>query len=727
MAGGTPHWGGVPGRCGGALRLGARIGVMAQLPPLIAGSDRGRSDSKMSEELRTQLKLGPGRQNGLHRATIAACRSTPSFEGSGDDEDEDFFGAFVELHGLDTAEQRRKKKKMQILSELFSKQDSAAQQECTKCEDLQKKHAENKRLALMETEHLRRGLEKVMERCALYMSGPKVQEMVDNLQLDVRYMTKEPELPEGTKIKDGRLAQKANFSSAGDGGLVEKLKKQIAMLEDDVSALKTKIGHRGDDGPSAPLAGGGGKRGLTVVAAVKTFATAITQTNPVKFDSGGAAPAKEESSPGKEGKEKTGAPRNELANKKVAKKHLQDDSSSSDEDSPSRGPGQRDEGGEVSAKKARKPRGPKEALGSAVDDGEAEELREKLAALQRDFNKAQSEKDLLEMKLKSAERATAKAESRTKELDAESACKDVEIENLKKKIADAQKLTEALEKKIRDLSGAANPQEEIGKASGGGGSISPQDTSSPKKKKKKGPDIQVKEKKGIVKRQLRTDAPEDGSGGGADVGSIGEGKEGAAAAGGEEAEEVASEDEDDEDSGPKMVDQCIGPGPGPGLGDDPVRCVGHRAPGLPRALNPSTKCYMREVRSVPFLVATASAASPSSPSSPPTDAGVGATPMARSAAALSASTPSPVARCLDFGATHEPGNTSKQWHQPLDAGLARSPAAKTLMSHTGRPGDPEPYLLQLWSQRPKGGVRLPSGNEPMSVCASTSLGSPGSV
>mmetsp|Transcript_2141 Transcript_2141/g.8356 ORF Transcript_2141/g.8356 Transcript_2141/m.8356 type:complete len:686 (+) Transcript_2141:92-2149(+) len=685
---------------------------MAQVPPLSAGSDNGRSASKMSEELRTQLKLGPGRQNGHHRATIAACRSTPSFEGGGDDENEDFFGAFVELHGLDTAEQRRKKKKMQMMSELFSKQDAAAQQECTKCEDLQKKHAENKRLAIMETEHLRRGLEKVMEQCAVYMSGPKVQEMVDNLQLDVRYMTKEPELPEGTKIKEGRLAQKGNFSSAGDGGLVEKLKKQIAMLEDDVSALKTKIGQGGDDGPSAPLAGGGGKRGLTVAVAVKTFETAITQTNPVKFDSGGAAPARDESSPGKEGKEKTGASRNELANKKVAKKRPQDDSSSSDDDSPSRGPGQRDEGGEVSAKKARKPRGPKEALGSAVDDGEAEELREKLAALQRDFNKAQSEKGLLEMKLKSAERATAKAESRTKEVEAESASKDVEIESLKRKLADAQKLTDALENKVRDLSGAANPQEEIGKASGRGGNSSPQDTSSPKKKKNKGPDVPVKEKKGIVKRQLMTDAPEDGSGGGAEVGSAGEGKEGAATAGGEEADEVASEDED---CGPKMVDQCIGPGPGPGLGDDPVRCVGHRAPGLPRALNPSTKCYMREVRSVPFLVATASAASPSSPSSPPTtDAGVGATPMARSAAALSASTPSPVARCLDFGATREPG-------------LARSPAAKTLMSHTGRPGDPEPYLLQLWSQRPKGGVRLPSGNEPMSVCASTSMGSPGRV
>mmetsp|Transcript_129353 Transcript_129353/g.322473 ORF Transcript_129353/g.322473 Transcript_129353/m.322473 type:complete len:664 (-) Transcript_129353:29-2020(-) len=553
---------------------------------------------------------------------------------------------------------------------------AASKLECTKCDSLNAKFMEEKRKAFLETEHLRRGLEKMLEACSAVMTDSALSQLQDSLQLNVRYLTKPPDEVEGQAVKGGRPAQAASGSS---NCLVEKLKQQIVGLEEEIKTLNLRLQQNNKKEEPGAIVPGRGRGAAPGSSAGVITATTMSQTDPVEFARPGDGSLG--GGVGKSGKATAGSPTK--SERGGGAREIQETEVIDPVTGKSRPRRPDDPPPTVTARQSRERNveGPHHAEDHSAD----------LEKKDRELARLQSAHDLLEMKLTSAEKAKSRAEEAAKRLEGllkerdEAAAQEAAA--WKKKMDDQLKLVNALEKQLAQQGGAPTNEGPRQGATTSGGS---QPSSNKKTKKKKGADIPVAGKKGITKRQLITDDSPGRAGASAEGSTGGGGDEGGHAEG-EEAEE-GSED-DDEDSGPELVDACVGNGPGPGLFDEPVRCRGSRAPGLPREMNKHGKVYMREIRSFPNLHSTTGSLLGSSRCAAGSTARSGRTGAVSLASAEDASAPG-ASRSIGMASTR-----SSTSGLPCVASAASLAAQAAAAAAHGSAGDPEPYLLHLWKQK----------------------------
>jgi len=469
---------------------------------------------------------------------------------------------------------------------------------CTKCDGLRKIMQEEKKKYLLETEHLRRGLEKLVEACTPVMSASQMANLMHQLQLDVRYLTKSAE-------EEGEGSPKHNrgpavFGGGGGESQIDKLNRKINMLMEENEKLLAQLGEVSSGGGGAGANGKGGRGG----AKLKTGTDREMQTDPMEFGGSKNNSSVDRDGGGKAGKKKKArkADGGGGGTRKAGGGGGADSDSSSEESSEDPVTGQRrprpkkthDSGGGRAPKATAGHPGHAGGGGGDGGGGGPPVNHEKLAALERQLAQITAEKDLLEMKLKSAEKGKVSLEDRLKALEKQMRDRDGEVSRLEQRIKDGENLVSILEGQLANA-GAA-PAGTASPTKGGAATGQAATKSGVKKAPKGGPDIPVAGKKGITKRNPNGSAA--GGGGEGGTGGGGDGAEGEGAAeNGEDAAEDAAEDEDEEGSeGPKMVDACVGNGPGPGLADDPIRCRGHKAPGVPRELNKNNRVYEHRLR-----------------------------------------------------------------------------------------------------------------------------------
>lgn len=302
---------------------------------------------------------------------------------------------------------------------------------------------------------------------------------------------------------------------------------------------------------------------------------------------------------------------------------------------------------------------------------------EKTKALERDLAKVQAERDLYEAKTRTAEQALAKLQERVKGLERMMREREDEVAALKREAEAAQNLIGILEKQLGKTQDGEAEEKQGNSGANGGGAASNGKKSGVKKAPKGGPDVAVAGKKGVTKREPGASA-KSGGGTGGTGGAKGDG-DGAAG----ESENEGDEGDSDAEALPEMLDKCVGNGPGPGMLDEPVRCRGGKAPGLPRDkvdLNKSGRVYSRQMRSTPNLAPTSESLA---------GAGGESGLPAKSSPAAAKSPPSRGSTAVSRtrGATDSPSGTSS---------VAGAEA--------------ELYLLKVWEQNPRG-HRAPSKRE----------------
>lgn len=494
---------------------------------------------------------------------------------------------------------------------------------CTKCEDEKKKYEENQRKTFLEIEHVRRGLDKLVEVCSGYMTTTALHQLMDKLQLGVRYIT----MPDPKDLEQKKLVGRPERPQhGGDSGLVESLKTKIANLEDLVAELKAaharlkqQLETEKDNRPM-PV-GCRSSLSPTDISMVKKV-DAVTQTKPWEAPHAVAE----------------GDRRQRVGSKEVEEREQAD---------PRRG-GPRD----PEAKDRKQPR-----AGAAGGEGgqggpDDDDWPERFEALQRKFKQLQAEYDLLELKLKAAEKARGSLEARLKELEKQLKGSEDEAAKLRRKLDENQAAVDTLEKNApaaaAELSARPLPEAPAPTAGKAGGKAAAAGASGQAevKKRKKGPDIDVAQQKGIQKRAHVHDL-----GGGAPAGGLDGSTEASGRGEPQEPNEKESQESAAEESEPEMVDKCVGNGPGHYRGD-PIRCRGRRAPGLPKEMNSDGRCYARLVRSVPDLAS----------------------------AGESVCGPPQLTKALTSATTLTKAAAGRRW--VVD--------------------EPEPYLLEVWERQPKG-------------------------
>lgn len=547
----------------------------------------------------------------VHRG-VAPPELTRSNCDDDSDDDDDILAATIQRMRPPVKRRSYKSKTVSNLAALmFSKAE-----ECSKCEVVQKKFDDHRRLAFLETEHLRRGLEKMLETCAQIMNPATLQQLQDTLQLNVRYLTKPPEEVQGTDASPIGRQNNGNAKSGGGGGesaLAERLRKENAMLEEELKTARaqlrnqgntTSVGVSGAIGGRRALSGQGGKAIEVKDAMCQVDLTKGKNTVEAAHPDGQshAKAVRGDAGPANDNKANVAS-----SNGKKAIKREDDDFEDRSErvvsDQP-RGGGVADVQSDAPAvrKKQRKPRMPgtpaagtaehrAEHLADVSEDEDDDDSAERLADVQRQLARAMSEKNLLDMKLTSAEKAKTKAEQITTDLEKSGEALRQEIVELKQRLADLQTRYEALASKACGKV-SASPDAAQGQKSSG-------------KKKKKGPDIPVAEKKGVKKRFLISEQ-EGGngtaSGGGGDVeGDAIDGMDAEHASEGDGPDDEEEESEYDDDSEVEMVDKCVGNGPDPVMEREPLRCLGQSIFEKPADLNRTGRCYVREDRPVPKL------------------------------------------------------------------------------------------------------------------------------
>jgi len=156
-------------------------------------------------------------------------------------------------------------KRAQSRDRLITEMVMGPPKECPKCKEYEARDKDFKKKFFMETEHLRRGVNKLVDQLANYMSQTQLSQFKSALQLDVRFLTEHADEDGG---KEGR---------GSDGkSPVNKPDPQITYLRDKVKHLEEEIQYQKEQnmilraqikkaeknelgiGGPAPLGGGGG-------------------------------------------------------------------------------------------------------------------------------------------------------------------------------------------------------------------------------------------------------------------------------------------------------------------------------------------------------------------------------------------------------------------------------------------------------------------------------------
>eukprot|EP00933_Yihiella_yeosuensis_P043173 TRINITY_DN3790_c0_g1_i1.p1 TRINITY_DN3790_c0_g1~~TRINITY_DN3790_c0_g1_i1.p1 ORF type:complete len:669 (+),score=162.85 TRINITY_DN3790_c0_g1_i1:211-2217(+) len=541
---------------------------------------------------------------------------------------------------------------------------------CTKCEETKANFDETKKKFFTEIEHLRRGLKKLIETVRPFMPAANLRRLMEELQLDVRYLTT-PEPGEG-----GPIPQVA----AEDDPLVKNLRRRIAELEAIVHDQKHEIRDLENELRKAyellakagiqaevPASRGRGKAGARPEAKeIQTdpWHPGKRETEVVETGYAEAGTRERKAKEAREKEEK--GPR-----KKKAPGEPEDSSDEEEVVDP------------VTGKKKFVRRAEKESEskpGRTVIHQDGIDPKE--------YERLKAELELLKMKLKAAERQLEELEALKKE-NAE----------LKRRLAEQEKLIAELQAKIAELEGRpqgeggvrylvqkgdsaqpeavegkkkkkADAKEEGGGRSGGGGLTS-------KERAKFGGPVQMKEGKKATIPKEQKEAEKAA-------------KKAEAEARGEVYESESSEEEEESsesEASVVMVDACVGNGPGRGMADEPIRIRG-RNPQQPEELNSTGRIFDRHLTKQPDLFGGSGGLSNTLPHSE-----------------IMARTVPGGLRCRSRGATAFSGGAATTGVSLAASSPATWSSKSTPDFHSLRKGsktwqEAEPYLMQVWDQKP---------------------------
>lgn len=423
------------------------------------------------------------------------------------------------------------------------------------CDAARDQHAKLSANYFKELEHLRRGVEKMLEQCASFMNPAALGHLAESLELEAKYVTKCKDDTAGfgaSNKKDTRAVP----AHAGSDNPEEVLRQQIEVLEGDILDMQQQNDKLRKDLENK-LGGARARASLVAVAAATSaFQEGTCQTEPVDIveagrrgsASGGAAAAARRRRKARKGPRAPGEPA--------------DESEEEEEDviDPVTGAPRRIPGRSAPPQAAGDPsRGPEVYVDDPGSAG-------RLAALEREVAKAQDERNAADDKLKSAEEENVPLEDRLKHLQQQLRDREDATSATRRKLDDAQNLVSALERQIRQLSGKPEVEEQS-KTMRAKDSVDK--TVGAKKKAKEGPS--VAERKGITRRLIVDDGPDAGEAPAGDR----------TADANDAVAELVEEEEAEEEAPGGKVDQCVGNGPGPGMSDMPVLCRGRRYSKLP--------------------------------------------------------------------------------------------------------------------------------------------------
>ncbi|CAE7219872.1 UBP19, partial [Symbiodinium pilosum] len=408
---------------------------------------------------------------------------------------------------------------------------------CRKCDELEAKHAEESSKFFKEIEHLRRALTKMLDAAAMHMPAVFLRSLKEQLQLDVRYLTK-PEKGEG-----GPLPPVPVTDIVDQTELIESLRRRIAELEKENGIQKRTIRDLEEElrkaqealrAAGAPVSSPLRKRQLPASKECQTDPWApFPQKGPEVVQPGEARVQQvQQVEPVHKPKKKKGPA-------------VEAESSSSEE-----------EVDPVSTKPVKRKVKKEEGEVIRVVDNDA-------------IKRLQAELELLKMKLAAAERELAKMEGLKEE-----------IERLKKLLAERDARIAELEEELRKLKEKPKPTKSEGKKEAKKPTQVVKEEPEKKKEKKykqdpgptqRGPTVTASQE--VPKEE---DAPPP-----VEVH--------------EEPAEVSSESEEESVEEPpppkEFEDKCVGNGPGRGLQDEPIVCKGRGLMKQDEELNKTGRCY----------------------------------------------------------------------------------------------------------------------------------------
>mmetsp|Transcript_138350 Transcript_138350/g.385900 ORF Transcript_138350/g.385900 Transcript_138350/m.385900 type:complete len:759 (+) Transcript_138350:175-2451(+) len=147
---------------------------------------------------------------------------------------------FGHLGHSDHERDRRRARRLSVMQDFI---EGRGEHKCKKCGQLEEKYVNDRKRFHLEMEHLRRGVQKLLDTCEPLMSASAFHVLKDSLQLGVRYFTEHTEGERDlSPIHESPTSQKS-VPTAG-GGLereLEKLEEELRKLERENAQLLKEL------------------------------------------------------------------------------------------------------------------------------------------------------------------------------------------------------------------------------------------------------------------------------------------------------------------------------------------------------------------------------------------------------------------------------------------------------------------------------------------------------